>query len=605
MKLCPTCKRCYEESNRSCEVAGHEPLVNEREGSRMIGEKYRLDSRIGEGAMGTVYRATLVAKGDTRAVKLLNPKYVSVDPKARERFRNEGKTGPLFEHRNVVKTYDYGEVGGDQAYLAMELLDGQSLRDYMRERRLAIDEAVDIALQAASGAEALHGKEILHRDLKPENIMLISDGRGNRLVKLLDFGLAKPIKRLEPEYSRTTVALKEFVGTIKYTSPENCNGEILDERSDIYSLGVILYEMLAGRTPFGGTDDEVERQHREATPTPVEKLRPDVPAVLAKLVAESLNKDPKQRPQRARELVDHLKYIATTLGLSTKPDDEAVPGGVANHGPVPPSPPAETRKQPPPVADTPRQTARVENLRGGDQLFERYITQQPMPNVSDNYTAPLRNKPSGVQYGLKLPSRKLVIAVLGVLLLFLVSTGSCYVYPFYRSRQAKAHLERGVALVELNKLDEALGEFDDAVEFDPTLSQAYFYRGVAYSKRGDYARAVADYNETIKLDPLNASAYQNRAEAHLAAGANDKAVEDYTQLLQLSSGPDAYKLRGDAHLKSKNYQQAIEDYTEALKRDPSNPKALEARGDAYTMRGDTALGLKDYRSARKLRTLKK
>jgi Tfp pilus assembly protein PilF len=445
--------------------------------------------------------------------------------------------------------------------------------------------------------EALHVKDVLHRDLKPENILLTSDAQGRLLVKLVDFGLARPIREVTPA-ARPTNALKEFVGTIHYTSPENFKGEPLDQRSDIYSLGIILYEMLAGAPPFTGGDYEVEAQHKNTVPPSLETLRPEVPPELAQLVSSSLSKDPKRRPQSAPEFYDVLHTIAKTDEPPPfKPAAKSPPG--PETAPTPTTP-ARDGSSPPPPQDGVRHTPSSLFAESRGELIETSITQPLVTAQRDPYNVPFKFRRTSTLPRFR-PTRVRLLVVGAAVLLLLVIFGSCLVYPSYRLRRAKAHFERGVMLAELGEPDQAAAELDEAIELDPTLARAYFYRGAANAKRGESARALADYTEAIRLEPGNASAYRSRAEAYLAAGEHGKAVADYTQLLRLDPTPGNYKLRGDAHLKNKDFDKAIADYTQALLAEPDNVAILLGRGDAYKMKGARALAQRDYRSAERLR----
>lgn len=314
MKLCPVCQRCYDDTDAVCPV-DDAALLPSRHGSRMVADKYRLDRLLGRGGMGAVYQGTHVDLDRPVAIKLLLPDFIA-DQDALERFRREARAAARLNHPNVADTYDYGSLADGGAYIVMELIDGETLRAHMdASGPLPFAEAINIARQMASGVEAAHRSGITHRDLKPSNIILTRDHDGRMLAKVVDFSVAK-LKEGTTSGAALT-ATGSLIGTPRYMAPEQCADNRADARSDIYSLGVILYEMIAGRAPFEGpTTTAIAIKHIQEPPAPVETLRPDTPELLSKLVMQALAKPPSERPQTAQEFIARLDEALAELSPS-------------------------------------------------------------------------------------------------------------------------------------------------------------------------------------------------------------------------------------------------------------------------------------------------
>lgn len=315
MKLCPICQRCYEDTDSVC-LQDQTALVGSRPGTRMIVDKYRLDRLLGRGGMGAVYAATHVELERPCAIKLLLSDFTS-DADALERFRREARAAARLNHPNVADTYDYGVLHDGGAYIVMELVEGQTLREFMdAASAMPIAEAAEIAGQIAAGVDTAHRSGIVHRDLKPSNIILTRDHQEHLQVKVVDFGVAK-LK----EYSTTGGGLTSsgsLIGTPRYMSPEQCAGHTTDARSDIYSMGIILFEMLTGQPPFDAPSaTAIAIKHIQQPPPSLKELRPEASLELDQFLRRVLDKDPEERPQSA---ADFAKELGEVVGESILPE---------------------------------------------------------------------------------------------------------------------------------------------------------------------------------------------------------------------------------------------------------------------------------------------
>jgi serine/threonine-protein kinase len=280
---------------------------------RIVGDRYRIEALVGEGAAGVVYRARHIETDAPVAVKVLHPSKVLRREVIGElehprkfwdelvaRFRREARAAANVSHPGIVSVFDFG-AEGTGFYQAMEYLEGETLKDVMsREAPMPVARAVRIAHEAATALDAAHARGVVHRDLKPANLFICRFDWGESL-KVLDFGIAKMVRVAEEAATRLTET-GVFLGTYRYASPEQCLGDKISMASDVYSLGVILFEMLAGRPPFDGPSSVLAIRHATAVPPRVDEFRGDLPDGLVDAVARALDKVPANRPSRGGEL---------------------------------------------------------------------------------------------------------------------------------------------------------------------------------------------------------------------------------------------------------------------------------------------------------------
>jgi serine/threonine-protein kinase len=315
MKTCPTCNKTYDDEWEFCPEDNVElvlwlPKGDPRAGQMLAG-RYRILEKIGEGGMGAVYRAVHTRMERICAIKLLSEK-VKDNEAAVARFNREAQMASRIDNPHAVIIYDFGEAEGGLLYLAMEYIDGEPLSKVIaREAPLPLDRAVHIASQIGEALSAAHSLGIVHRDLKPENVMLTRKGGEVDYVKVLDFGIAKTIKD-DKRLTQTGFVL----GTPVYMSPEQLMGEELDGRSDIYSLALIVYEMLSGKLPFDGENPQaIAIKRLMQDPKPLGDVVPDISPSVEAAVMAGLARDRNLRPSTIEEFVYELRS-ATSPGTA-------------------------------------------------------------------------------------------------------------------------------------------------------------------------------------------------------------------------------------------------------------------------------------------------
>src|SRR5213596_2769321 len=281
---------------------------------RTIGH-YKISERIGTGGMGEVYLATDMTAGRKAALKLLPARFTG-DAERLKRFQQEAHAVVALNHPNILTVYEIGEDHSTH-YIASELIEGETLRQRLTRGRMQLSEAIDVAIQVASALAAAHEAGIVHRDIKPENIMLRPDG----YVKVLDFGIAKLAEQEVPVTIPTDEALLlvetnlgSVLGTVRYMSPEQACGAQVDRSTDIWRLGVVLYEMVAGQPPFtGDTPSDVMFAILEKEPPRLTNYVAHAPGELQQIISKTLRKDREERYHSAHELLQALKDLRHKL----------------------------------------------------------------------------------------------------------------------------------------------------------------------------------------------------------------------------------------------------------------------------------------------------
>ncbi len=317
MKKCPRCGKEYENANTLCPSDG---AVLERAEDPLLGQtladKYRIEELIAEGGMGAVYRGTHVLMDKTVAIKVLHPA-LAADDKIVARFSREARAASRLSHPHALSVTDFGESENGVVFLVMEYLKGLTLKDVIHgEGQMPLPRVIEIVRQICGALEAAHAEGVVHRDLKSDNIMLLDIGGGD-WAKVLDFGIAKITEKVGQDPALTAPNL--IIGTPQYMSPEQCSQAAeIDSRSDIYSFGVILYEMLVGHVPFTGeSPTAIMMKHLQEPPPSVLEERKDLPAAVGRVVTRAMAKRPEDRYQTVSELAEDLTAAAEEPVIAT------------------------------------------------------------------------------------------------------------------------------------------------------------------------------------------------------------------------------------------------------------------------------------------------
>jgi len=322
MATCPRCRTRYPNDATTCTSDGEGLLPDEAFSAAdqdlspgdMVGE-YQIEGKLGEGGFGAVYRAVHPLIGKAAAIKVLNRQYSS-NPQMVSRFIAEARAVNQIRHRNIIDIFSFGQIQDGRQYYVMELLDGVTFDRYLKDKhRLTLEEAMPILRGIARALDAAHATGIAHRDLKPENIFLVFDEDSGVAPKLLDFGIAKLFGDSVSSTHKTRTGTP--LGTPYYMSPEQCRGKNVDHRTDIYSFGVLVHEVLTGKFLFDGENVmDVLMKHVSEPPPRMSQVCPDLPSALDEPLLRMLEKEPDKRPSTVIEALDALARAAQGVGIA-------------------------------------------------------------------------------------------------------------------------------------------------------------------------------------------------------------------------------------------------------------------------------------------------
>jgi tetratricopeptide (TPR) repeat protein/tRNA A-37 threonylcarbamoyl transferase component Bud32 len=512
--------------------------------------RFRILQQLGRGGMGTVYLAEDTMLKRRVALKVPHLR-LEENPEFLERFYREGRAAAAIEHPNICRVHDVGKIG-DLHFLCMSYVRGQSLAQHRLARQpLPPGEAVGLVIKMAAALQQAHDRNVIHRDLKPQNVMI--DERGEPVI--MDFGLAGHLSQDEERLTRAGMVM----GTPAYMPPEQVAGKVeeLGRACDIYSLGVILYELLTGRVPFKGTRTQLIGQILYVEPEPPSKLRPELGSELDAICRRALAKKPEDR-------FSSMQGFA--VALETYHSKAAAPPPAAVAIPLLEVPVAAVPLVAPPSS---------------------------MPAALLPSTSPPARSASRPRWRkLLVPGGAAALVLLaGVIVLVLWPLGGGQTENAPPKTNAE-HVQDGLAALARNDPAAAVTSLTAALRLDDRNGPAYFHRGRAHYLLGKYGKAVEDYDDALHCDRKNIQAHLEKAQALLARGrirdnANDFDVASNECTLVLGQDPKnalAYAVRGAKYLYFGDFNQAINESQEALKLDDNQPLALAVHGRALAIR---------------------
>ncbi len=601
----------------------------------LIGDRYEVYD-FKSGGMGIVYFCYDTKSQVSVALKTFQDA-LEKNPSIMGRFCSEAETWVRIDKHPFVVRADYVEKIYNRLFIILELIVGHEnygtdLSGWIKKRGLSINLALQYAIQICGGM--LHakrkfeemGKVFVHRDLKPGNILITQD----KQAKVTDFGLVKALEdsfmeniTSDPTLKRGKISftnLGEVMGSFSYISPEQWSKDKLDERSDIYSMGCVLYEMFTGHPPFHISSVDEWKNYKDVSPEPIE----DIPKELNEIVLKCLGKKKVGRYQDFEKLMEDLQEIySTRKGEKLKVDFTETELNAVELGNKGASLnflgfQKEAIKIFDEAINLDPNFATAYNNRGNVYLdikehqhaledYDRAIALDPNYAMAYNNRGAVYHDLKKYQQALKEFNQAIAFAPNYVMAYY--NRGNIYrdlkQYKqaledydqaiAFDPNDAEVYNNRGLVYRDLKQYKQALQDFDQAIVFDPNDAMAYNNRGLVYRDLKQYKQALEDYDQAIAFDPNDAEAYNNRGNVYADLKEYQQALENFDRAITLNpNDAEAYNNRGNAYLDLKMYQQALEDYDQALSLDPDDALVYYNRGNVYRDLKKYQQALKDY-----------
>ena len=525
---------------------------------------FRIIEPLGQGGMATVYKAYHAALDRYVAIKVLHPAFKQ-DPNFIARFNREARIVARLDHPNIIPIFDFAEQDGTP-YLVMRYVEGKTLKAIMRDSHLPIDRVLAIMRPVTAALAYAHDQNVLHRDMKPSNIMLTNDGH----IYLADFGLARIAQAGD-----STLSKDMLIGTPQYISPEQAQGLAVDERSDLYSLGVVLYEMLTGRVPFSADTPYAVIHDHIYSPLPLPRsINPNLSPDLERVLLKALDKDPRTRFATASDLMQALETAATAPNTNINAASAIAPVPII-------ATPSQVSPAPTPIPST--------------------MVYAPIPSTVPASTVTAAPAPLPAPKPASNTTRWLVAAgIVGFLVIAAIIAGVVFFVAQRKDNQPRAFatpMNPNPGQPVPQPPDVQLRAARDAVTKNPNDANAHLMLADALAANKN-DEAFKEYDQSIKLNPKNPTAFLHAAAFAGDLGKLDRAI-DYCRM-GIEQNPNALELYiaiSDYYMRQNNMINARASLEKALKVDSNSAQVLWRMGDVDRLENKTVQALANYRRA--------